>query len=140
MGKLNIILQRRAGRVGTIPKIWHSMPFFSMTILVVRPRPMHQMTRHQNKKSPTIQEKKKNLIWHPKVGGWRSAYPARARLQLAKLANCPSMWSKFGTPVIFTNFTNFAKHIFLQRFSKKIGNCYKCENVKCENAKNAIFP
>merc|ERR1712030_247277 len=51
-----------------IQQIWHSMLFFSMTILVVRPRPMHQMTRHQNKKSPTIQEKKK-LDLAPK--SWR---------------------------------------------------------------------
>merc|ERR1712055_466446 len=78
-----------------IPKIWHSMPFLAMTIWVIRPRPMHQMTRHQNNKSPIIQEKKKKLDLVPK--SWRLAYLAHDRLQLTKLANRPSMGSIFGT-------------------------------------------
>ena len=102
------------------------------------PGPCTKWLNTKTKNHRPSKRKKKNSIWHPKVGGWRSAYPVRARLQLAKLANRPSMRSKFGTPVILTNFTNFAKHIFLQRFSKKIGNCQnhkqvrKCQMPKCQ--------
>merc|ERR1712030_80942 len=127
--KLDIILQRRAGRVGTIQPWVRSMlnRFFghpknlALNAIFFNDNFSRQAQAHAPNDSTPKQKitdhprEKKSLIWHPKVGGWRSAYPARTRLQLAKLANRPSMWSKFGTPVISTNFTNFANHIFFTK-------------------------
>ena len=121
-----------------IPKIWHSMPFFSMTIWVVRPRPMHQMTRHQNKKSPTIQEKKKTWFGTQKlaVGGQHIRHAPGCNSPNSPTAHpCgPNLVLLSSLLTLLTLLNIF----FLQRFSKKIGNCQnhkqmrKCEMRKCQ--------
>ena len=112
------------------------MPFLAMTIWVVRPRPMHQMARHQNKKSPTIHEKKKTRFGAQKlaVGGRHVRHAGDWYFSYAPTGHpCgPNLVPNRRSHLCLTLLNIF----FLPRFSKKIGNCQNGKkNAKMPNAK-----